>query len=80
MERVKVTVRGIGGLQQYFAGRNEMSIWVSSGTTIRQVILKLGIPLGDVYLVVGHNNDILNPETPVDTDQGITLVPPISGG
>jgi len=76
---VKVAVRVHGALQRHTDGAGQVELDVASGTTVAEVMARLGVPEVEVFSVV-LNHDISSEEAVLQEADRVDLIPPIGGG
>jgi len=79
LQRVKVAVRVHGALQRHTDGAGQVELDVASGTTVAEVMARLGVPEVEVFSVV-LNHDISSEEAVLQEADRVDLIPPIGGG
>ena len=71
----------LGGYLSFFsAGRTDLDVPVPEPARLRDVLLGLGLPPGEVYLAV-VNSQLVDPADAFVSDQDeVKLYPPVDGG
>lgn len=76
---MKVTIQIHGELQRHTDGASRMELDVPAGTTVAQVMERLGVPQAEVFTVV-VNRRMVAEETALQEGDRVDLIPPIGGG
>jgi sulfur carrier protein ThiS len=79
VEAVKVIVHVHGGLLRYCGGVSPLELDLPEGTTVAEVMARLGIPSNEVFTTV-VNRQFVSEDTPLREGDRLDLVPPIPGG
>ncbi len=76
---MKVIVHVHGGLLRYCSGVSPLELDLPEGTTVAEVMARLGIPSNEVFTTV-VNRQFASEDTPLRDGDRLDLVPPIPGG
>ena len=78
--QISVTVKLHGHLAWYLAGRQEeLTVQVSAGTTLDDLVRQLGVPGPEVWLVARNGVHVKGGETLAEGDR-VELIPVVAGG
>jgi len=78
---MKIRIKTIGYLKDYFTNNiREGEIEIKPGTTVNDILKKLGVEEHLSSFIVLINNKIANLDTPIEKEAEIVLVPKVGGG
>ena len=74
-----VTVNLYAGLREFIDGAPSIDLELDSGTTIGQVMQRLGVPVEKTRIIF-LNNRAAQPATPIEPGDQLSIFPAIGGG